>query len=108
MNTKILSLIALAALACQARASSDEAWATLDRAVLESCTRASGLNHPQPVGKAAQFDDQLAYTALLLQGQYPQKQLRGQSGIELCLYNKRTRTAAVTEWDSIRPVIKRP
>ena len=56
-----------------------------------------------PVGTAAQFDDRVGYSALLLQGQYPQKHMKGQQGTELCLYNKKTKTAHVTEWDSIRP-----
>jgi hypothetical protein len=29
------------------------------------------------VGNAAQFDDRVGYTALLLQGQYPQKHMKG-------------------------------
>jgi hypothetical protein len=29
--------------------------------------------------------------------------MKGQQGTELCLYNKKSKTAYVTEWDSIRP-----
>jgi hypothetical protein len=29
--------------------------------------------------------------------------MKGQQGSELCLYNKQSKTAFVTEWDSIRP-----
>jgi hypothetical protein len=54
----------------------------------------------------AQFDDRVGYTAVLLQGQYPQKHMKGQQGTELCLYNKKSKTAFVTEWDSIRPTAK--
>ncbi|MFL6609964.1 MAG: hypothetical protein ACJ8HF_17180, partial [Pseudomonas sp.] len=61
------------------------------------------LKNAEPVGTAAQFDDRVGYTALLLQGQYPQKHMKGATGTELCLYRKKTQTAFVTEWDSIRP-----
>lgn len=102
MKTMILSVICLATLTTQALASSAEAWSALDKAVVASCTRASGLKKPTVVGKAAQFDDRVGYVALLLQGQYPQKHMQGQSGTELCLYSKRHKSAYVTEWDSIR------
>ena len=102
MKAITLTVICLTALATQAQASSPDAWAAFDKAVLASCTKASGLKNPKPVGTAAQFDDRVGYTALLLQGQYPQKHMKGQQGTELCLYNKKSKTAYVTEWDSIR------
>lgn len=102
MKAATLTFLCLTALATQAHASTPEAWAAFDKAMLASCTKASGLTDTHPVGKAAQFDDQVEYTAILLQGRYPQKQMRGQQGTELCLYNKKSKTAYVTEWDSIR------
>ncbi|MCX2899838.1 hypothetical protein [Pseudomonas mandelii] len=102
MKAITLTVICLTALATQAQASSPDAWAAFDKAVLASCTKASGLKNPKPVGTAAQFDDRVGYTALLLQGQYPQKHMKGQQGTELCLYNKKSKTAYATEWDSIR------
>ena len=101
--TLTLSLLCLTALASQAHASSPDAWAAFDKAVLASCTKASGLKDVKPVGTPAQFDDRVGYTAVLLQGQYPQKHMKGQQGTELCQYNKTSNTAFVTEWDSIRP-----
>ena len=106
MKAMILSVICLATLTTQALASSKDAWTAQDKAVVASCTRASGLKSPTVVGKAAQFDDRVGYVALLLQGQYPQKHMRGQSGTELCLYNKQRKNAYVTEWDSIRAPIR--
>lgn len=106
MKPITLSLLFLSALASQAHASSPDAWAAYDKTVLASCTKASGLKNATPVGNAAQFDDRVGYTALLLQGQYPQKHMKGQQGTELCLYNKKSKTAFVTEWDSIRPTAK--
>ncbi|MDK1396500.1 hypothetical protein [Pseudomonas protegens] len=106
MNAKTLCLLCLATLTGQASASSDDAWAALEQAIRISCTQASGLQNPNPVGTIAQFPDQVGVSALLLQGRYPQKHMRGQSGIELCLYNRQTGQAAVSEWDSIRPALK--
>ena len=106
MKAAPLILFCLTALTSQAHASSPDAWATYDKAVLTSCTKASGLKDSKPVGNAAQFDDRVGYTALLLQGQYPQKHMKGAQGTELCLYNKKSKTAHVTEWDSIRPAGK--
>ncbi|PMW93983.1 hypothetical protein C1X59_29060 [Pseudomonas sp. FW215-R2] len=103
---KRLALSVLCLIAPFAHASSPDAWAAHDKAVLASCTKASGLKDAKPVGNAAQFDDRVGYTALLLQGQYPQKHMKGQQGTELCLYNKKSKTAFVTEWDSIRPTAK--
>ncbi|WP_248739338.1 hypothetical protein [Pseudomonas sp. MWU12-2029] len=103
---KRLALSVLCLIAPLAHASSPDAWAAYDKAVLASCTEASGLKDAKPVGTAAQFDDRVGYTALLLQGQYPQKHMKGQQGTELCLYNKKSKTAFVTEWDSIRPTAK--
>ena len=102
MKTLTLSLLCLTALASQAHASSPDAWAAYDKTVLASCTKASQLSHAKPVGNAAQFDDRVGYTAMLLQGQYPQKHMKGQTGTELCLYHKKSKTAYVTEWDSVR------
>jgi len=106
MKAITLTFLCLTALATQAQASSPDAWAAFDKAMLASCTQASGLTDTFPVGKAAQFDDRVEYTAILLQGRYPQKHMKGQQGTELCLYNKKTKTAYVTEWDSIRAPAK--
>ncbi|MGH8386445.1 MAG: hypothetical protein ACRESJ_13265 [Pseudomonas sp.] len=106
MKAVTLTLLCLTALATQAHASSPDAWAAYDKTVLASCIKASGLSNPEPVGNAAQFDDRVGYTAVLLQGQYPQKHMKGAQGTELCLYNKKSKNAYITEWDSIRPTAK--
>lgn len=106
MKAITLTVLCFTALATQAHASSPDTWAAFDKAVIASCTKASGLKGAKPVGNAAQFDDRVGYTALLLQGQYPQKHMKGQQGTELCLYNKKSKTAFVTEWDSIRSPVK--
>ncbi|MCB2252979.1 hypothetical protein KTQ74_13815 [Pseudomonas chlororaphis] len=106
MKTLSLSLALLTALlANPARASSPDAWAAFDKQVLASCLKASQLKNTKAIGQAAQFDDRVGYSALLLQGHYPQKHMKGQTGVELCLYDKQRKNAHVTEWDSIRPAL---
>lgn len=77
MKALPLSLACLTALlACQAQASSPDAWATFDKQVRASCIKASQLKNVKVQGNAAQFDDRVGYSALLLQGQYPQKHMK--------------------------------
>lgn len=106
MNITSLTLLCLTAFAVQVQASSSDAWEGYNKEVLAGCTQASTLKKATPVGAPAQFDDRVGYTAILLQGQYPQKHMKGRYGTELCLYNKQTKEAYVTEWDSIRPAGK--
>lgn len=102
MKLSSLICICLTAVATHASASSSDAWAAYDKAVLTSCTKASTLKNAKPVGMPAQFDDRVGYTAILLQGEYSQKHMKGKQGTELCLYNKKAKAAYVSEWDSIR------
>ena len=65
-----------------------------------------GLHRRQPIeahktlGKPALFSDDVGYTALLLQGSYPQKHLKNRLGRELCLFERKSGTAHVTEADA--------
>lgn len=102
MKLSSLICLCLTAVATHASASSSDAWAAYDKAVLTSCTKASTLKNAKPVGMPAQFDDRVGYTAILLQGEYSQKHMKGKQGTELCLYNKKAKAAYVSEWDSIR------
>ncbi|MPQ70085.1 MULTISPECIES: hypothetical protein [Pseudomonas] len=103
MKTFTLLFISLVTLASQAQAASPDAWANVHKTVVASCTKASKLKNVKPVGNPAQFDDRVGYTALLLHGRYPQAHMKNQPGTELCLYNKKSKTAVVTEWDSVMP-----
>ncbi|QXI29506.1 hypothetical protein [Pseudomonas vanderleydeniana] len=103
MKASTLILISLTALATQAQASSPAEWAAHDKAVQASCIKASHLRNVKQVGNPALFDDKLGYTALLLRGHYPQAHMKNQAGTELCLYNRKSKTATVTEWDSVMP-----
>lgn len=95
MKAPILALLLLCPLA---HASSDQAWAEHDKQLLKACTRASQLKDVRALGNSADFDDRSGYSALLLQGRYPQKHMNNRKGTELCLYDRRQKTAYVTEW----------
>ncbi|GFM53337.1 hypothetical protein PSCICE_46040 [Pseudomonas cichorii] len=101
MKSLIALPIILWAIVDQASAATPQAWNALDKAMLDSCLKASQLKDSKPVGSNALFDDRIGYSALLLQGRYPQKHMNNRKGTELCLYNRKSRQASVTEWDSI-------
>jgi hypothetical protein len=104
MKLKFVLFAALAALAAQAHAASPQAWSESDKAMTADCLKASQLKDSKVVGNAAQFDDRVGYTALVLQGRYPQKHMKNQTGTELCLYNRKDKQAFVTEWDGLKAV----
>ncbi len=96
---KLTSLLVLALTAAsQASASSNDAWKALDKAVVDSCIKASQLKEVRAVGKAG-FDDSVGYEALMLRGRYPQPHMKNQPGAELCLFNRHSKKAKVSEWD---------
>jgi len=43
------------------------------------------------------FDDRVGYSALLIQGKYPQAHMKNKTGQKLCLWNKATKKAYLTE-----------
>lgn len=101
MKASTALCIALAAVAAQANASSSQAWGDLDKAIIASCVQASQLKDVKPAGTAALFDDSIGYSALLLKGRYPQAHMKNKTGTELCLYQRQTQKATVTEWDAV-------
>lgn len=94
-------LYGLTLLASNAVASSSEAWKAHDKEVVGRCVNASQLRDAKPVGSAAEFADDVGYTALLLQGNYPQAQLKNRKGLELCVFDKKIRKAYVTNADTM-------
>lgn len=101
MNRITLPCLALIACSGQALASSPDAWAQFDKELVASCIKASQLKNVKPAGQPAAFDDSIGYSALLLKGQYPQAHMKNQSGTELCLYERKSKKASVTEWDNV-------
>ncbi|MES2281863.1 MAG: hypothetical protein V4542_10665 [Pseudomonadota bacterium] len=95
------ALVAMSAAGGLAFASSPAAWSEHDREVAAACAKASGLKDAQAVGQPMAYDDRVGITALLIQGRYPQPHMKNRVGRELCLFDRETREAAVTEADQI-------
>ena len=84
-------------------ASSPQAWNAYGQQVLKACLAASGLRNPKPAGERVDLPgraDALS-SALLLEGTYPQPHMAGRRGLELCLYDARSRQARVAEADRL-------
>ncbi|MEA5593017.1 hypothetical protein [Rivularia sp. UHCC 0363] len=82
-------------------ASSPEAWATHRKEVISSCIRVSGLRNARSAGEIITFSDDVGYDALLVKGNYPQPHMNNRIGKMLCLFNRRTRKADVSEANQI-------
>jgi len=82
-----------------------EAWVAHEKEVVTACAAASNLRDPKPGGSAVDFDDRVGFTALIIDGYYPQPHLKNKRSRVLCLFDKRTRMAFVSAADSI---IRRP
>ena len=87
-----------------AQASSEAAWQQHDKNLQQACVQASGLKAVKVVGKPIMYDDSVGYDALLLEGRYPQKHMKNQLGRELCLYQRQSGKAVVSEADQLRVV----
>ena len=78
-----------------------EAWAAYRQEVVTACAMASNLRDPKPGGSPVEFDDRTGFTAVIIDGYYPQPHMKNKRGRVLCLFDKRTRTAVASEADSI-------
>lgn len=102
MKFHLTLLLALGGFTTQAMASTDQAWTEQDKRVASSCLKATTLKQARVAGTAAEFEDRVGYTAVLIQGRYPQAHMKNQPSAELCLYHKQSRKAFVTQWDSVQ------
>ena len=94
---KILILAgALAAISTPGSASTTAAWASSVKAGKAACLKASDLARPTASGPIG-FSDQIGRDAYLVRGMYKQRFMKGASGTMLCLYDRRTRRAEVSE-----------
>jgi hypothetical protein len=100
------TVVGLAAAWTCCAASTPEAWSAYDQEVLKACVAASSLRDARPAGTRVDFDDRIGYSALLIVGHYPQPHMRNQPGRELCLFDRRTRTASVSDAD--RLIVRKP
>lgn len=107
MNKLILTISMFVAIYSNACASSQDAWASQHKLVEASCVKASGLRNARPTGNPMDFDDRVGYTALMIQGHYPQPHMKNKVGRVLCLFDKQSRTPYVAEADSTIESIKR-
>ena len=93
----IFGLLASSAMASVTFASSEQAWSKHDQNVKMACVKASQFKNAKPVSNVMLFDDRVGYSALLVQGQYPQAHMKNKTGQELCLWNKTTKKAYLSE-----------
>ena len=95
-----LVLVSTALVDGAALASSPDAWRAYDRQVRNACVAASGLAAARVKGQRVDEKD-LDISALLLEGTYPQPHMRGQKGLELCLFERRSGRAKVADGDQL-------
>lgn len=93
----ILSFVASSAITSATFASSEQAWNKHDREIKSACIKASQLKNAKPVSNVMLFEDRVGYSAILIQGQYPQAHMKNKTGQELCLWNKTTKKAYLSE-----------
>jgi Na+-transporting NADH:ubiquinone oxidoreductase subunit NqrB len=79
-----------------ALASSDAAWAALDRASAKACLHATGFLNAT-VSPPTRFSDGIGYDVRIVSGTYPQKHMKGTRGQMLCLFQRRTGNVEVQE-----------
>jgi len=72
-----------------------------DPDVLKACVAASSLRDARPGGERVDFDDRIGYSVLSIVGHYRQPQMHNQGGRERCLFDRRTRTASVSDADRL-------
>ncbi|MEX5339667.1 hypothetical protein [Pseudomonas sp. I2] len=92
-------LLACTLFSTAALASSSQAWNEQRQQMLKSCLAASQFKDAHARGKPVEFDDQVGYSALLIEGVYPQKHMQQRTGTELCLYDRQRKQAVVSEWN---------
>ncbi len=84
-----------------AHSATPDAWAAYEKEVVAACVAASDLRAARPAGKLVDFDDRVGFTAVVIDGRYPQPHMKNKRGRVLCLFDKQTRTASVSEADSM-------
>lgn len=103
MFAKVFVAAALVLPAAVSLASTSEAWKEDDRRITAACVAASGLAGVRPIGGPIRYDDSVPVAALVLAGRYPQKYMHGRAGRELCVFERKTGKAHVTEADQLLP-----
>jgi hypothetical protein len=89
-------LATAALLAAPASASTPAAWQQLQKQAERGCISASAFARPR-VSDMIVFDDTTEVVALLVSGTFRQRHMKGATGTNLCLYNRKTKKAVVEE-----------
>ncbi|MGH8680845.1 MAG: hypothetical protein ACREVP_04970 [Burkholderiales bacterium] len=84
-----------------AHGTTPDAWAAHAKEVVSACAAASNLRDAKPGGNIVDFDDRAGFTAVVIDGRYPQPHMKNKRGRVLCLFDKRTRTPFVSDADSM-------
>jgi hypothetical protein len=82
-------------------ASSEEAWKKHDQNLKTACIKASQLKNTKVVSDVMAFDDRVGYSAIVLEGHYPQAHMKNKLGRELCLWQRSKQKASITEADTL-------
>ncbi len=85
-----------------AHASSEDAWKKSREVMVQACVNASHLSKVRMLGEPIEYDDNTGYSALLLEGRYPQQHMKNKRGRELCLFQRSSGRASVSEADKLR------
>ena len=85
-----------------AHASSEDAWKKSREVMVQACVNASHLSKVRVLGEPIEYDDNTGYSALLLEGRYPQQHMKNKRGRELCLFQRSSGRASVSEADRLR------
>jgi len=96
MMRMTIAALALLAAAAPAAASSPSAWAKERAAAKHACEKASGLINARASAPIA-FSDRWHMDAMLVSGIWPQRHMKRKAATMLCLYDRRTRHAAVED-----------
>ncbi|MCH9297034.1 hypothetical protein [Pantoea allii] len=97
-----ISLSVLLLVSPLALASSHDAWQQSQQVMRQACINASTLSKVKVLGQAVEYDDSVGYSALLLEGHYPQQQMKNRRGRELCLFQRSSGRASVSEANQLR------
>ena len=84
-----------------AHGTTPDAWVAHEKEVVSACAAASNLREAKPGGSLVDFDDRVGFTAVVINGRYPQSHMKSKRGRVLCLFDKRTRTPFVSDADSM-------
>ena len=77
MKTIGFILLSLMCTSYTAQASSAEAWKKHDQNLKAACIKVSQLKNTKVVSDIISFDDRVGYSAVVLEGRYPQAHMNG-------------------------------